>query len=469
MKPQKSGKQLRKVDFDALSLIEPDAAGVDIGGRSHLVAVPADRDRQPVREFPAYTSGLHELADWLIACRVKTVAMESTGVFWVPLYELLERRGIRVCLVNARHVKNVPGRKSDVLDCQWLQKLHSYGLLRASFRPDADFVKLRTYLRHRESLIQSASAHIQHMQKALVLMNVQLHTVIADVTGDTGMRIIRDIVAGNYDPVALAEHRDYRCKASAEQIAEALRGEYQEEYVFVLRQALEIYDRYQQSLAECDRVIAQLLDHLKAATAAVDLPPLPKAKASRNKCKKSRAKDFLPDVREALHCITLGVDLTATTGFGDLTALQLLAEIGTDMSHWPTAKHFVSWATLAPSCRITGGKRHTAHRPASSHRVAEILRLAAVSVGRSHTALGAFHRRLSLRIGTAKAVVATAAKLGRIIYTMLKNRTLFADPGVDAYEARYRDRVLRNLKHRAAELGFNLVPTPAVAEGGAVT
>jgi transposase len=350
--------------------------------------------------------------------------MESTAVLWVPLYELLEARKIRVCLVNARHVQNVPGRKSDVLDCQWLQKLHSYGLLRASFRPDADFIKLRTYLRHREVLMQSASAHVQHMQKTLTLMNVQLHVVLTDITGETGMRIIRDIVAGKCDPVALAEHRDPRCRATKGEIAEALRGEYRDELLFVLRQALELYDRYQQSLTECDRAIEQLLEQLRANTPGLaDLPALPEVKSARRKNSKRRAKEFQPDVREALYCITLGVDLTATTGLGDLTVLQLIAEIGTDMNRWPTAKHFVAWTTLAPSCRITGGKRLTSRRPASSHRVANILRMAALNAGKSKTALGAFYRRLAMRIGSAKAVVATAAKLARIIYTMLKTRT----------------------------------------------
>jgi len=461
------GKQVKRIDFNALSMIEPNAAGIDIGGTSHWVAVPSDRDERPVREFAAFTSGLHEIADWLRRCRVTTVAMESTGVYWIPLYELLESRKIRVCLVNARHVKNVPGRKSDILDCQWLQKLHSYGLLRASFRPDAEFVKLRTYLRHRQMLMQSATAHVQHMQKALVLMNVQLPVVVTDITGVTGMRIIRDIVAGNHDPVALARHRDKRCAASREKIAEALRGEYRDEHVFVLRQALELYDRYQQSLAECDLAVEKLLAHLREVMPRVDLPALPAPKKNRARNSSKRAKEFLPDVREALHCITVGVDLTATAGLGDLTALQLLAEVGTDMSPWPTAKHFASWATLAPSCRITGGKRHKSYRPGSTHRVADILRLAAVNSGRSHTALGAFHRRMSLRIGSAKAVVATAAKLARIIYTMLKTKTQFNDPGVNTYEARYHHRVVRNLKRRAAELGYDLVPTPPVLDDGA--
>lgn len=458
---ERKKRTVKRIDFGALAQIEPNAAGIDCGGREHWVAVPSDRDPEPVRSFPTVTSGLHALADWLQACGVVTVAMESTGVLWVPLYEILEARGVRVCLVNARHVKNVPGRKSDVMDCQWLQKLHSYGLLRASFRPDAEFVTLRTYLRHRESLMQSAAEHIQHMQKAMTLMNVHLHVVLSDVTGETGMAIIRDIVAGRRDPEALAEHRNYRCRASKAEIAAALRGEYRDELVFVLGQALGLYDRYQESLAECDRAIAQHVERLRAMAPAVEeLPALPPPKPSRRTNKKTRAKDFLPNVREALYAITLGVDLTATVGLDDLTVLQLIAEIGTDMSRWPTADHFVSWTTLAPSCRITGGKRLPSRRPQSAHRVARILRLAAVNAGRSKTAIGAFYRRLTLRIGSGKAVVATAAKLARTIYSMIKNRTAFVDAGEEAYDQRYRNRVVLNLKRRAADLGFELVAQP---------
>jgi transposase len=448
-----------RIDVEALSQVAANAAGIDLGGSTHWVAVPPDRDEQPVREYSAYTRGLHEIADWLRDCRVTTVAMESTGVLWIPLYEILEKRGFRVCLVNARHVKNVPGRKSDVLDCQWLQKLHSYGLLHASFRPTEDFAKLRTYLRHRETLMLSASAHTQRMQKALTLMNVQLHRAIADVTGDTGLRIIRDIVAGQHDPKALAKHRDHRCKANEEEIAEALRGEYREEHVFTLHQSLQLYDAYQASILACDQQIAQLLDHLRQSLPSVPLPPL----QPKTRRKKKRAKEFLPDVRESLQALTLGVDLTVTTGLGDLTALQLIAEIGTDMSRWPSAAHFVAWTTLAPSCRITGGKHLASKRTRSAHPVARILRLAAVNAGKTQTAIGAFYRRLAASKGNAKAVVATAAKLARIIYAMLSKHTPFADPGAAFYEQRHRDRVVRNLKRRAGQLGFTLVQVPEEA------
>lgn len=450
----------QKVNFDALTPVEENAAGIDVGASEHWVAVPPGRADQPVRTFSGYTEGLHELADWLRECGITTVAMESTGVYWVPLYELLESRGIRVCLVNARHFKNAPGRKSDVLDCQWLQKLHCFGILQASFRPDAEFVKLRTYLRHRGTLIQNASVHIQHMQKALSLMNVQLHRAIADVTGMTGMKIIREIVAGNHDPQQLAEHRNHRCRASKEEIVEALRGEYREEYLFILRQALELYDTYQAKLAACDAEIVQFLDELKKA--APELPPPPPALAKPRI--KRRAKEFLPDICGSLYRITAGVDLTLTAGLGELTALQIVSEIGTDMTRWPTAQHFVSWTTLAPSCRITGGKRFPSKRPSTASRVAQILRLAAVNAGRTQTAIGAFYRRLATRAGRGKAVVATAAKLARVIYSMLRNHTAFADPGATAYEQNYRERVVRNLKRRAKDLGFQLIPAPAPSD-----
>jgi transposase len=449
---QQDGKP-RRVDFNALRMIEPAAAGIDIGAKEHWVAVPPDCDARPVRSFTTFTRDLHALADWLETCGIKTVAMESTGVYWVALYELLEARGMAVCLVNAKHVKNVPGRKTDVLDCQWLQKLHSYGLLQASFRPHADFVRLRTYVRHRDNLVTTNAMHTQRMQKALTLMNVQLHRVISDVTGETGMRIIREIVAGNHDPEALARHRDYRCKANNEEIADALRGEYREEHLFTLRQELELHDAYVAKITECDREIERLIGELSSSAAQVELPPMP---APKHKPTKRRLKEGLFEVREPLYRITRGVDLLSTAGLGELTALQLLSEIGTDMSRWPSAKHFASWTTLAPGSRISGGKQLSSRRPPSAHRVAQILRLAAVAAGRTETAIGAFYRRLAARIGKGKAVVATAAKLARRIYMMLKTGETQPDEGAKAYELRYRSRILKSLKRRAAELGYNL-------------
>ena len=463
---KKSGtRRPRKQPLEELKLIEPNAAGIDIGASSHFVAVPADRDEEPVREFSAFTSGLHDVADWLAACGVTTVAMESTGVYWVPLYDLLEEHGIEVFLVNAQHVRGVPGRKSDVLDCQWLRQLHSYGLLRGSFRPEHDFVKMRTYLRHRGTLVAERSALVQRMQKALTLSNVQLHLAVTDITGETGMRIIRDILAGNHDPVALAKHRHYACKASAEEIAEALRGEFREEHLFMLSQAVGLYDAYGEKLIECDQVIEVLLKELvKTHCAQVQRPPLPPAKSRR----KRRPKEAQFDIREPLYQL-VGVDLSAVPGLGELSALQLVGEIGIDMTRWKDAKHFVSWTTLAPSCRITGGKPKNARRPATAHRVAVILRMAAMNAGRTQTATGGFYRRLGFRAGKGKAVVATGAKLARTIYSMIRNGTAYEDEGTAAYDERYRQRVIRNLKRRAKELGLKLMADDESTENREVT
>ena len=285
------------------STVHSDAAGIDVGARSHVVAVAPDRDADPVRTFQSFTQELHRLADWLKTVGISTVAMESTGVYWIPLFEILEERGFEVLLVNARDVKQVPGRKTDVNDAQWLQQLHQFGLLRASFRPQQDVVTLRSYLRQRERLIEYAAAHIQHMQKALVEMNVQLHHVVSDITGETGMRIVRAIVAGDHDPAQLAQHRDPRCRASLETIRDALVGNYRQEHVFALRQALELYDRYQQAVDQCDRGIEGALAHL-CATSTPPTAPLP---APRQKTRAPNALAF--DVRGVLYKL-VGVDLT---------------------------------------------------------------------------------------------------------------------------------------------------------------
>jgi transposase len=454
---------------EPLTTIEPNAAGIDVGASSHFVAVPAGRDPEPVREFSAFTSGLHDLADWLQTCGVTTVAMESTGVYWISLYDLLQERGIEVFLVNAQHVRGVPGRKSDVLDCQWLQQLHSYGLLKRSFRPDADFVKLRTYLRHRGSLIDARSSLILQIQKTLTLCNVQLHLVVTDISGETGMKIIRDILAGNHSPESLARHRHYHCKASTEQIAEALRGEYREEHLFLLRQLVTLYDAYGERLVECDQLLAKLLYEVTDAHCAELRPPT--VASSGKSQSKRRPKGAQFEIRQPLQQL-VGVDLTAIPGLGELSALQLIGEIGIDMARWPDADHFTSWTTLAPSCRITGGKAKNSHRPQSAHRVADILRMVAMNAGRTLSALGGFYRRLAARIGKAKAVVATAAKIARIVYLMIRNGTPYEESGCAAYEQRYRDRVVRNLQQRAKAFGFSLVPgnssTETSATGGAV-
>ncbi|HTC60660.1 MAG TPA: IS110 family transposase [Solirubrobacteraceae bacterium] len=435
----------------ALTLINRRAAGVDIGSRFHVVAVPSDMDAEPVRSFQSFTGDLNRLADWLVERGITTVAMESTGIYWVPVFEILEGRGLEVVLVNARDAKNVPGRKTDVNDAQWIQQLHTFGLLRASFRPGAAIVALRAYLRHRERMLEYAASHVQHMQKALMQMNLQLHHVVSDVTGVTGMRILRAIVAGERDAEALAAFRDVRCKSSAETIREALTGNYQPEHVFALRQAIELYDTYQAKVQDCDAEIERSVRALPTDAAASPPPPPRSRETQKN------GPAF--DVRPMLHAL-LGVDLTQINGIGPYSALRIVAECGTDMSRWRTAKHFTSWLTLAPGSKISGGKVLSSRTRRSTNRAAVLLRLAATTVGRTDTALGAFFRRLAVRAGKAKAVTATARKIAVLLYNTLRYGLAYVDPGADYYEERYRKRTIDNLRRRADALGFALIPAP---------
>lgn len=367
------------------------------------------------------------------------------------MFEILEARGLQVILVNARHVKNLPGRKSDVADCEWLRDLHTLGLLRGSFRPAEAIVALRGYLRHRATLVESASAHVQRMQKALVQMNLQLPLVVSDITGLTGLRILRDIVAGQRDPQHLARHRDPRCHASPTELVAALTGHYRSEHVFVLQQNLTLYDTYQQQLAACDAAIEAHLARLVAA-APPPATPLPPA---RHRVK-PRANEPRVEVRTPLHHLT-GVDLSQIDGIGPATALRLLSEIGTDMTRWPTADHFTSWLTLAPHNKVSGGRLLSSRTPPSANRAAAILRLAAMTLGRTATALGAFYLRLAARTGKAKAITATARKLAILIYRTLRDGLVYADPGAVAYQARYRDHAVRRLRRHAGHLGLGLL------------
>lgn len=437
----------------------PDAAGIDIGGTNHYVAVPADRDSQPVRNFGPFTEDLFALADWLVACRIRTVAMEATGVYWIPLFEILERRGFEVVLVNARHVKNVPGRKSDVIDCQWLQELHSLGLLAASFRPSDPIVALRSLVRQRKMLVEYAASHVQHIQKALVQMNVQLHNVVTDVTGVTGMKILRAILSGERDPKVLAANRDYRCKSSIETIEKSLIGNWRDEHLFALRQAVELNDFYERQIAECDRAIDAYSGSLDTIAPPEALPPSTK----RRKSLEPNEPQF--DLRTRMFQI-LGVDLTQIDGIRGYTVLQLIAEIGTDMSRWKTEGHFASWLALCPGTNITGGRRRSGRQPRKAHRAALILRMAAMSLRNSKSALGAFLRRKRAQLGPARAIAATAHKLARLIYNLIKHRRHFVEPGQDAYEAQFRARSLRSIERKAHALGFALTPLPT---GGAVS
>jgi transposase len=441
-----------RVSPTVLDRINPNVAGIDCGAAEHFVAVPPDRDPTPVQSFTAFTSDLLRLADWLTACRVTSVAMEATGVYWIPMYEILEARGFEVLLVNARHLKNVPGRKSDVSDAEWLRELHSVGLLRGSFRPPDAIVALRAYLRHRQTLIESAGTYVQRMQKALVQMNLQLPLVVSDITGVTGLRILRDIVAGHRDADHLAQHRDHRCRASKADIVAALTGNYRPEHLFVLKQNLELFDACQTQLTACDLALET---HIRTLTAHMALPvaPLPAPRVT----KKPRNNEPRFEIRAPLHQLTTGVDLSQIDGIAPYTALKLLSEIGTDMSRWPTEKHFTSWLTLAPKNKISGGRLLSSRTQPSANRAAAILRMTAMTLGRTHTALGAFYRRLAARIGKPQAITATARKLAVLVYRALKGELVYQDPGAEAYDLQQRTRILRRLRQRAATLGFELL------------
>ncbi len=430
----------------ALTITHPNAAGIDIGSASHYVAVPPDRDEQPVREFKSFTADLHHLADWLDACGVDTVAMESTGVYWIPLYELLDARGFTVLLVNARHVKNVSGRKSDVLDCQWLQQLMSYGLLRGAFRPGDEVCVLRALSRQREMLLKSQARHVQHMQKALTQMNIQLANVISDVAGETGQKILRAIVAGERDGKTLAAMKNARIRASVDEIAKSLQGNWRSEHLFALKQALALFDFYATQLTECDCAIEQQLQRLHVH----DGEPTTAKKRGRAR----NAPKF--DLRAHLFKMC-GVDLTRIDGIDVTTALAVISEVGADMSKFPTVKHFTSWLTLCPGTKITGGKLISGKTRRSANRAAQALRLAAAALRTSQSALGAYFRRLCARMDKPKAVTAAAHKLARLIYTMLTKGEEYTDQGQDYYEERYRERVLRQLSKRAEKLGMRLV------------
>ena len=451
MKNKPSTDRARKRLTKHLEQINLYAAGIDIGSESHYVAVPEGLDDEPVRCFSCNTGDLEKLADWLVQIGIQSVAMESTGIYWIALFEILEERGLEVLLVNARHVKNVSGRKSDVLDCQWLQQLHTYGLLAGAFRPPEQVTALRAYMRQRGTLVRYAGSHIQHMQKALRQMNLLLDNVVTDITGKTGMTIIRTILKGERDPHKLAAYRDRRCKKSEQAIAQSLHGHYREEHLFALRQSVELYDTYHAKILACDEAIEQ---QLKGFDAQGD----PQQLRAGKKNKAANAPAF--DVRGELYRMS-GVDLTAIDGINDITALKVLAETGTDMSRWKSEKHFSSWLGLSPGNKISGGKILSSKTKPTTNRAAAALRMAAFTLSNSKSALGAYYRRMRSRQGAPKAITATAHKLARLIYSMLKHGTEYVDQGQDYYEQQYQDRVMKNLKQRAAQMGFTLVPSSA--------
>ena len=441
-------RRLRSED-PGLEVVHPNAAGVDVGNSAHYVAVRPDRDSQPVRRFECFTADLNRLADWLESCGVKTVALQSTGVYWIPLYDILEERGFEVYLVNARHTKNLPGRKSDVQESQWLLKLHTYGLLNNSFQPTSEIRVLRTYWRQRAEHLREIGTCILRMQKALTQMNLQLANVISDVSGVTGQNIVRAILKGKRDPRKLAELGDPPIHASKEEIAKSLEGNWRQELLFVLQQEVDMYDVYQKRIAECDQ---QLQKHL--ARFADTVPAQTREEAKKKKGKQKNHPQF--HLADELQRIT-GVDLTRIDGIDVMVAQTLVSEVGLDMSRWKTEAHFASWLGLCPDNRTSGdkvlsrGTRHVVNRAATS------LRLAATTLLRSQTYLGAQYRRLRSKLGAPKAITAMAHRLARLVYRMLKYGQQYVDKGAEYYEQRNRQQQIEFLRKKAAKLGLQVI------------
>ena len=452
-------EMIRKMQSEDLSLevLHPDAAGIDIGNESHYVAVPPTRDSQPVRRFGCTTAELKAMADWLKQCGIHTIAMQSTGVYWIAVYDILEEAGLEVYLVNARETKNLPGRKSDVQESQWLMKLHTYGLLRNSFRPSQEIRTMRTYWRQRHDLVRSASRHIQRMQKALTQMNLQLANVLSDISGMSGQAIIKAILAGERDPHKLAEFRDPRVKASKAEIARSLEGNWQEDLLFVLQQEQDGYEFCQKQMANCDRRLEQYLQQREDRSQGASLPE-EKRKERLRKKKKGNAPGF--DLRVELFRMT-GTDLTQVDSIDVMTAMTIISETGWDMSKWETDDHFVSWLRLCPDNRISGDKIIGKGRLPTNNRVSIALKMAASTLRVSNTYLGAQFRRLRSKLGAPIAIKAMAAKLARLVYRMLRYGMKYVDQGAEFYEAQHRQLQIKQLKWKAAKLGFQVVEAPA--------
>jgi transposase len=449
----------------SLEVVHRNAAGIDVGGETHLVAVPRDRDEQPVREFGSWTDELRKLAGWLKQCRVETVVMQSTGVYWIPLLHELEAAGFRVFVVNARHTKNLPGRKTDVLECQWLMRLHTYGLLRDSFHPPVEIDRLRRLWRQRDDDVKQAARCIQQMQKALVLMNVQLHNAISDLSGKTGQAIIRAILRGERDPHQLAaKYRDPRIHASVEEIARSLEGRWDEQGLYELQRALDAFEFNQQRLVECDQRALAYLQGLptkaSAVTAAEAVGAAPEAKPVKRR--KKRSSQLAPSLDfSGEHQRIFGVDLTRVPGIDVVSAQTVLSELGPDLSAWATEKHFTSWLGLAPKPRISGGKVLGHDREPMRNRVAEVLRLAATTLLRSNSYLGARYRYLRMTRGAAIATKAMARQLACLIFRMIRYGQQWVERGAAEFEQKRRQRELASLQRKASQLGYSIQPAVA--------
>lgn len=444
-------RQLRSED-PGLEVVHPDAAGIDVGNSAHYVAVRPGRDKEPVQRFECFTADLYRMANWLRSCGVKSVAMQSTGVYWIPLYDILEDSGFEVFLVNARHTKNLPGRKSDVQESQWLLKLHTHGLLNNSFQPASEIRVLRTYWRQRAEHATGMATCVQRMQKALTQMNIQLANVISDLSGRTGQAIIRAILAGERDPRKLAALSDRRIHATKEEIAKSLEGNWRPELLFVVKQQLEMYDIYQKRIAECDQ---KLQEHLTGFADAV----LPEPNERPSLSKKTRQHRYMPQFPLTGELLRIaGVDLTQIDGIDVMTAQTLISEVGLDMSRWKTEAHFASWLGLCPDNRVSGDKVLSRGTRRVINRAATALRIAATTLLKSKTYLGAQYRRLRTRLGAPKAITAMAHRLARLVYRMLKYGQQYVDKGAEYYEHKSRRQQMDFLTKRAAQLGFRLTP-----------
>jgi transposase len=439
--------------FQGMSLVNQHAAGVDIGAHEIMVCVPGSDNTQLVRSFGNYTADLYAIANWLGEHNIRTVAMESTGVYWIPLFEILEVHKFQCLLISSRSLRRVPGRKTDVVDCQWIQTLHTYGLLTGSFRSEADLVALRTLLRHRARLLEHRAPHILHIQKALLQMNLQLSQVLTDVTGETGLRIIRAIVAGERDPYQLAAMRNYRCKKDQREIAKALMGTWRQEHLFVLEQSLALYDFYTEKISACDAQIEQNYRVIRPswqANEVIEHPIQPKRLAKNVPKGADQLRSHLKRI--------CGVDLVTVPGISVPLAQTIITEVGTDMSKFPNEKHFCSWLGRAPKNEISGGKILVSRTLKTKNRAGQAFRLAAVSVMRADCAFGAFYRRMKSRLGPAQATVATAHLIARVVYRMLKYQVAYEPLSVSEYEKRYHDRQIKYLEKKTAKFGFQLTP-----------
>ena len=441
----------------SLSQLNPKCAGIDIGAAELFVCIAKNSSEQEVRSFSTFTADIKLMIDWLKENQVESVAMESTGVYWIPPYEFLEEAGFEVLLVNARFFKAVPGRKTDVQDCQWIQQLHSYGLLRGSFRPEMDIVELRSYVRQRSRLFESAGTQVQLMHKALTLMNIQLNHVISDITGMTGMNIIKAILRGERDPTTLADLSVASCRRKMDLIAKALEGHYREEHVFALQQSYEAYEFFHGQIDKCEKKIQHVLHAIQAKDQEVIEQKQSSESSKNTKPKKTYNRSpYHFNAAAEIKKVTKA-DLTTIPGIDANTAMKILSEIGTDMSRWRSAKAFASWLGLCPGNKISGGKVLSTRTKPSDNKAAQALRMAATSLYRSSCYFGAFFRRMRARLGTPKAITATAHKLAKTLYRMLMNGEDYRELGENYYEQQYQDRVLANLNKRAKEMGYILV------------